>query len=114
MHMDVLHRHLLLALAAIAIERVKQHRIGAGELVCLAQIVAPALERLFGGVYKDSNGKYYLWEKVVAADVNGVLGWKWEQYDDFTDPIRLPRYMADMDTGYLRILACSHGGAGSG
>jgi hypothetical protein len=55
-------------------------------------------------VYKDSNGKYYLWEKVVAADVNGVLGWKWEQYDDFTDPIRLPRYMADMDTGYLRAL----------
>jgi hypothetical protein len=56
-------------------------------------------------VYKDPNGKYYLWEKVVGADVNGVLGWKWEQYDDFTDPIPLPRYLADMDAGYLRPLS---------
>jgi hypothetical protein len=58
-------------------------------------------------VYKDPNGKYYLWEKVVAADVTGVLGWKWEQYDDFTDPIPLPRYMADMDVGYLRPLSAT-------
>src|SRR5262249_11171493 len=34
---DVLHRDLLLAFAAVAIERIEQSRIGAGELVCLAQ-----------------------------------------------------------------------------
>ena len=44
---DVLHRDLLLAFAAVAIERIEQSRIGAGEFVGLAQILAPSLERLF-------------------------------------------------------------------
>jgi len=44
---DVLHRDLLLAFAAVAIERIKQHRVSAGEFVGLAQILAPSLERLF-------------------------------------------------------------------
>ena len=45
MHMHMLHRDLLLALAAVAIERIEQRRISAGEFVGLAQILAPALER---------------------------------------------------------------------
>jgi hypothetical protein len=47
MHMDVLHRDLLLAFAAVAIERVEQHRIGARELVGLVQVLTPAFKRLF-------------------------------------------------------------------
>jgi Domain of unknown function (DUF1993) len=45
--MHVLDRDLLLALAAVTIERVEQYRIGARELVGLAQVLAPALEGLF-------------------------------------------------------------------
>jgi hypothetical protein len=56
-------------------------------------------------VYKDPNGKYYLWEKSSTADVNGTPGWKWELYEDYTDPVPLPRYMPDMDVGYLRPLS---------
>jgi hypothetical protein len=37
MDMDTLHRHLLLALAAVAIERFEERRIGAGELIGLAR-----------------------------------------------------------------------------
>src|SRR5262245_12561039 len=43
---DVLHRDLLLAFAAVAIERIEQSRIGAGELVGLAQSFPSALEGL--------------------------------------------------------------------
>jgi len=44
---DVLDRDLLLALAAVAIERIKQEGIGAAELVRLAQVPSALLERLF-------------------------------------------------------------------
>jgi ABC transporter substrate binding protein len=44
MHVDVLHSDLLLTLAAVAIERLEQHRISAGELVCLAQRLPPPLQ----------------------------------------------------------------------
>jgi hypothetical protein len=39
--------NLLLALAAVAVERVHQHGVGARELVRLVQILAAPLERLF-------------------------------------------------------------------
>jgi hypothetical protein len=42
----VLHRDLLLALTAVAIERFEQDRIGTGKLVRLAQVLAAPLERL--------------------------------------------------------------------
>jgi hypothetical protein len=47
MHMDVLDRDLLLTLAAMAVKRVDQSRVGASELVGLVQVLAPALESLF-------------------------------------------------------------------
>jgi hypothetical protein len=56
-------------------------------------------------VYKDTNGKYYLWERVVVADANGILDWKWQPYEDFTDPVARPSHMADMSVGYLIPLA---------
>src|SRR5262249_44815346 len=46
MHMDMFHRDLLLALAAVAVERIEQRSIGAGELVRLAKILLSALECL--------------------------------------------------------------------
>ena len=46
MHMDVFHRDLLLALAAMMIQRIEQHGIGPGKLVRLAQVLASPLERL--------------------------------------------------------------------
>src|SRR5215210_8624748 len=45
-HMNVLHRNLLLTLAAMAIERFEQGGVGTGELVSLAQVFAPALKCL--------------------------------------------------------------------
>jgi hypothetical protein len=45
--MDVLHRHLLLAFAAVAVEGVQQRGIGARKLVRLREILAPSLEGLF-------------------------------------------------------------------
>src|SRR5260370_12067608 len=44
---NVLHRNLLLALTAVAVECVEQHRVRAGELVGLAQILTSAPEGLF-------------------------------------------------------------------
>jgi hypothetical protein len=44
---DMFNRNLLLTLAAVAIKRVEQNRVSAGEFVRLAQVFAPALERLF-------------------------------------------------------------------
>jgi hypothetical protein len=46
MHVDVLHRDLLLALAAMMVQRVEQHGISPGKLVGLAQVLASALEGL--------------------------------------------------------------------
>jgi len=56
-------------------------------------------------VYNDSNGKYYLYERVVTADANGALSWAWERYEDFTDPVPLPRYLPEMAVGRLRPLS---------
>jgi hypothetical protein len=47
MDMDVLHRDLLLALAAMTIESVKQQGVGPEELVGLAQGLTMAFETLF-------------------------------------------------------------------
>ena len=43
--MDVLHRDLLLDFAAMPIERIEEHGIGAGELVRLRQVLSPPFER---------------------------------------------------------------------
>ena len=44
--MDMLDRYLLLALAALTIERVEQHGLSPGKLVGLAQVFASPLKRL--------------------------------------------------------------------
>lgn len=67
---------------------------------------APGLNPLdVMAVYKDHVGRYYLYEKVVAADANGALRWEWQPYEDFTDPVQLPRYVPDMNVNRLRPLS---------
>jgi hypothetical protein len=46
MDVDVLHRDFLLAFATVVVKRVEQHRVGARELVGLAQGLTPAFEGL--------------------------------------------------------------------
>jgi hypothetical protein len=43
MDVDMLHRDLLLALAAVAVERFEQRGEAAGELIGLGEVLAPAL-----------------------------------------------------------------------
>src|SRR5215468_6704198 len=61
---DVLHRDLLLAFAAVAIERIEQSRIGAGELVRLAQSFPSALEALIA----DHSPPVAFHRRVMACD----------------------------------------------
>ena len=44
------------------------------------------------GVYRDANNEFYLWEKrvVVKNAETQELGWEWQPYKDYTDPIALP------------------------
>ncbi len=42
----MLNRHLLLALATMAVERLKQHGEGAGELAGMREILTPRLAHL--------------------------------------------------------------------
>src|SRR3984957_1548131 len=46
MDVEVFDRDLLLALAAMAVEGFEQRRIGARQLVCLREVLAPALKGL--------------------------------------------------------------------
>jgi hypothetical protein len=46
MHVDVLHRHLLLALAAMPVQSIEQPDIGWGQLVGLVQVLTSAVGRL--------------------------------------------------------------------
>jgi hypothetical protein len=49
------------------------------------------------GVYKDLNGRFYIWEKRVIKNLEtGELGWEWHAYEDYTDPAPLPRYITDI------------------
>jgi hypothetical protein len=59
------------------------------------------------GVYRDTNDRFYLWEKsVVIKDVaTGELGWEWQPYEDCTDPIPLPRYIANVGVQHIMPLS---------
>jgi hypothetical protein len=60
----MLDRHLLLALAAMAVEGFEQRRIGAGQLVGLGEVLAPALE----GLFADHRAPVALHRGVVGGD----------------------------------------------
>ena len=64
MDVDVLDRDLLLALAAMAVEGFEQRRVGAGELVGLGEVLAPALE----GLLADHGAPVAFHRGVVGGD----------------------------------------------
>jgi hypothetical protein len=47
MHVNVLDSDPLLALAAVPIERIEQHRVGPRKLIGLGEVLASAFEALF-------------------------------------------------------------------
>jgi hypothetical protein len=59
------------------------------------------------GVYSSSKGRFYLYEKLaeVLDARTGELGWAWRPYEDFKDPVPLPRYMPSIAQGFVTPLA---------
>jgi hypothetical protein len=59
------------------------------------------------GVYHAHTELYYLYEKraEVINPQTGELGWVWRPFDDFKDPVPLPRYIPAIDRGYVMPLA---------
>jgi len=59
------------------------------------------------GVYKHSNGRFYIWEKriVIKNIETGELGWEWQAYEDHTDPVQLPRYITDIPLQHIMPLS---------
>lgn len=59
------------------------------------------------GVFHAHTGSYYLYEKraEVINPLTGALGWAWRPFDDFKDPVPLPRYIPAVERGYVMPLA---------
>jgi hypothetical protein len=50
------------------------------------------------GVYRDFNNRYYLYERCIDVDpLTAQPFWKWEPYEDYSDPVPLPRYINSLD-----------------
>ncbi|HEX2449390.1 MAG TPA: TIR domain-containing protein [Methyloceanibacter sp.] len=48
--------------------------------------------------------KYYLFEKRAVMTLAGAQ-WSWERYQDYTDPVDLPRWLHDCQPGEVSILS---------
>ena len=59
------------------------------------------------GIFHSPNGAYYLYEKVpdVVDPQTGTLGWRWVPYEDFKNPVPLPRYIPFVQHGYIMPLS---------
>jgi hypothetical protein len=59
------------------------------------------------GVYKSQDGKCYLYEKrqVTVNNYTRQTEWQWLQYEDYTQPVRLPKYLAEPASGYVMPLS---------
>jgi hypothetical protein len=59
------------------------------------------------GIYRSPEHRYYLYEKRVAiADPStDLLAWEWHPYEDYTDPVPLPRYIPAIDPGHVMPLS---------
>jgi hypothetical protein len=52
--------------------------------------------------------RYYLFEHVATQKFNGLQWewqWQWKRYGDYTDPVKLPPWLADPAAGYVTPLA---------
>jgi hypothetical protein len=61
----------------------------------------------FMGIYKSSIGTFYLYERrpIIVDRLTGLVEWHWFQYPDYTQPVPLPRYLAEPSVGYVMPLA---------
>jgi hypothetical protein len=50
------------------------------------------------------NPRYYLFEKVLVSTPYSQE-WQWRRYDDYTDPVELPRWLNDCQPGRISILS---------
>jgi hypothetical protein len=52
-------------------------------------------------IYKSSNGKFCLYEQrpVFVTPFNPV-DWQWHEYQDYSLPVRLPRYLPESHVGW--------------
>jgi hypothetical protein len=58
------------------------------------------------GIHHSPNGCYYIYENFVEVDpLTGQLGWAWRPYQDFKDPVELPRYIPSIQQGFVMPLA---------
>ena len=59
------------------------------------------------GIYRSPESRYYLYEKqaVIANPSTGLLGWEWQPYEDYTDPVSLPRYIPAINSGCVMPLS---------
>lgn len=59
------------------------------------------------GIYKGNNNNCYLAENrwVPNPAIPGQYFWKWFRYDDYTDPVPVPRYLVVNDNTRVRALS---------
>ena len=59
------------------------------------------------GIYKSSTDKLYLYEyrNVGTNQLTGQADWRWQQYQDYTSPVALPRYLVEPAVGYVTPLS---------
>jgi MTH538 TIR-like domain (DUF1863) len=58
------------------------------------------------GIFRSPSNRYYLSERHVIVDpTNGQLGWEWRQYEDYTDPVPLPKYIAQVGVNHVMPLS---------
>jgi hypothetical protein len=54
------------------------------------------------GVYRGLNGSYYLYERCIDVDPQTAQPfWKWQPYEDYTDPVPRPRYVESLDPEHV-------------
>ena len=76
--MDVFNRYFLLSFTTMTIQGFQKRGIGPRELVCLAEVFAPALKRLHGAAIAFHGGvvasnelcRYHAFELIVWIDAN--------------------------------------------
>jgi MTH538 TIR-like domain (DUF1863) len=85
-------------LLAVHVNGIVHHRRLARDALGLNPLAVMAIG-------KAPSGLYYLHEACVTADANGGLGWEWRPYEDHSAPVPPPRYMPEVDVGYLRSLS---------
>jgi hypothetical protein len=82
---DVLHGHLLLAFAAVAVERFEHRGESAGKLVRLGQVFAPALEGLLANHGAPVAFHCRLWAAVSCAAIMPSSSSFWADTDQPRD-----------------------------